>query len=401
MSKKIFKDSVVYITGEILSKLMPFLLIPYLSRKLGTEGYGQLSYYQTYLMLFIVVIGLTQEGAVARYFYVYGKRGIDLILRTGYVYAIILGLVIFSVCWLLDSSILMYISIASVLRVFVNVQLSIWQCKKRPLTYTFIQFLLTLTSVVFTIAFFELSNNLLVEKYFIALLLGNLIVFFIAYFLYRRDIKKMRNFSLSNYKTALLYLFSFGVPLLLHNVSGLIKGQADRFLIYHKYSESELGIYAMGANLALMLTTLILAINKATMPYYYEALRKQKITLKNIHLWALYSLLFVPVAILVVSLIPESLFLWILGDEFVGVKNYFRLFVISSVLIVPYLLWVNYLFYSGKTKEIGLISIASTGIYMLFLFLLLDNLPYLPLASVAGAIGILPLLYVATQRVKK
>ncbi len=365
MSKKIFKDSVVYITGEILSKLMPFLLIPYLSRKLGTEGYGQLSYYQTYLMLFIVVIGLTQEGAVARYFYVYGKRGIDLILRTGYVYAIILGLVIFSVCWLLDSSILMYISIASVLRVFVNVQLSIWQCKKRPLTYTFIQFLLTLTSVVFTIAFFELSNNLLVEKYFIALLLGNLIVFFIAYFLYRRDIKKMRNFSLSNYKTALLYLFSFGVPLLLHNVSGLIKGQADRFLIYHK------------------------------------ALRKQKITLKNIHLWALYSLLFVPVAILVVSLIPESLFLWILGDEFVGVKNYFRLFVISSVLIVPYLLWVNYLFYSGKTKEIGLISIASTGIYMLFLFLLLDNLPYLPLASVAGAIGILPLLYVATQRVKK
>ncbi|HHF3653343.1 TPA: flippase, partial [Haemophilus influenzae] len=42
---KVFKDSVIYLVGELSSKLVPFLLLPYLSRKLGVEGYGSLSYY--------------------------------------------------------------------------------------------------------------------------------------------------------------------------------------------------------------------------------------------------------------------------------------------------------------------------------------------------------------------
>jgi len=70
---KVFKDSVIYLVGELSSKLVPFLLLPYLSRKLGVEGYGSLSYYQTFLSLFLIVVSLTQEGAISRYFYFYGK----------------------------------------------------------------------------------------------------------------------------------------------------------------------------------------------------------------------------------------------------------------------------------------------------------------------------------------
>ena len=44
----IMKDSSVYLTGELLSKSIPFLLLPYLSRKLGLEGFGELSYYQIF-----------------------------------------------------------------------------------------------------------------------------------------------------------------------------------------------------------------------------------------------------------------------------------------------------------------------------------------------------------------
>lgn len=66
---KVFKDSVIYLVGELSSKLVPFLLLPYLSRKLGVEGYGSLSYYQTFLSLFLIVVSLTQEGAISRYFY--------------------------------------------------------------------------------------------------------------------------------------------------------------------------------------------------------------------------------------------------------------------------------------------------------------------------------------------
>ena len=76
----ILKDSVIYLIGEIFAKIFPFLLLPYLSRKLGVNGFGELSYYQTILSLLIIIISFSQEGAVTRYFYFYGMRSINLIL---------------------------------------------------------------------------------------------------------------------------------------------------------------------------------------------------------------------------------------------------------------------------------------------------------------------------------
>ena len=51
----ILKDSVIYLIGEIVAKIFPFLLLPYLSRKLGVNGFGELSYYQTILSLLIII----------------------------------------------------------------------------------------------------------------------------------------------------------------------------------------------------------------------------------------------------------------------------------------------------------------------------------------------------------
>ena len=80
---KALKDSAIYLIGELTSRAMPFLLLPYLSRKLGPEGFGELAYYQTFLVLFFLIVGLSQEGAVTRYFYVYGKRSLNLVVNTG------------------------------------------------------------------------------------------------------------------------------------------------------------------------------------------------------------------------------------------------------------------------------------------------------------------------------
>ncbi|MCT8759307.1 flippase, partial [Glaesserella parasuis] len=43
---KALKDSSIYLIGEFASKSLPFLLLPYLTNKLGMEGFGELSYYQ-------------------------------------------------------------------------------------------------------------------------------------------------------------------------------------------------------------------------------------------------------------------------------------------------------------------------------------------------------------------
>lgn len=397
---RLFKDSIIYLFGELFSKIVPFLLLPYLSRKLGVEGFGELSYYQTYLALFGIFLLLGQDGAVARYFYFYGKYSLDLVVRSGYAYTIVVGSLMLLVCWLLQTEIMAYIVIASIFQSFIAVQLAIRQCQKQAMNYTVIQILSGVISTLLTIIMLEIFKTDLVEKRILAVLFANVLVFFISYFLYVNKTKQTKLFSLKQYKLGLFYIFGFGLPLLLHHGSIFVRGQLDRIFIYHQFSEKDLGLYAMGATVASIVSVGIMAINKAIIPYYYEGLKQGKLTLPKIHRWTLQSLLFVPIPVIVMWLIPESAVVWLFSEQFLGTKYYIIMFLIATTLSIPYLLLVNYLFYYGKNQWISLCSILTTIVYILALSILMyGQIEYVPFASVIGAIVILPVLWVMTKQV--
>ncbi|SUC09973.1 polysaccharide biosynthesis protein [Pasteurella canis] len=398
---KAIKDSAIYLFGELISKSVPFLLLPYLSRKLGVEGFGELSYYQTYLVLFLIIVGLSQESAVARFFYFYGRRSLNLVVRTGYVYTLLMGCVILLGCLLLQSEMMVYLAISAIFQSFLAVQLSLRQCQKQAVAYSVIQLLLALTSALFTVILLEVYENDLVEKRILAILLSHLFVFLIVYFLYSKKIR-YKKFKLTQYKTALVYLFGFGMPLILHNVSLFLRGQLDRLFIYHQFSDAELGLYAMGAQIAAILMIAIQAVNKATVPYLFEALKQQRINVKHIHQWATYTLLLVPVPALIMWFIPEQFVVWLLGKQFIGTKYYIILFLVSTTLVIPYLILVNYLFYYAKNKLISICSVITTIVYVVSLICLtLTEIQFVPFASIIGAVTILPVLYIMTAKVGK
>lgn len=397
---KILKDSAIYLIGELFSKMIPFLLLPYLSRKLGVAGYGELSYYQTYLALLLLAVGFCQEGAISRYFYFYGKRSLNLIVNTGYLYTAVIGVIALIACWIWQSTIMAYLVIASIFQSFLSTQLVIRQCHKNAIHYTMIQFLSGILSALLTIVLLEIYQTNLVEKRILAIALANMVVFAVSYWLY---VKKaiIKQFSFAKYKIAFYYIIGFGLPLILHNISNFMRGQLDRIFIYHRFSETELGLYAMGATVASIASVGIMAVNKAVIPYYFEALKKQKISLSQIHRWAMYSLLFVPIPAVMMWLIPESVVVWLLGKQFVGTKYYIMMFLISTTLSIPYLIMVNYLFYHGKNQWIAVCSTLTTVVYVLSLLgLMMTKIEYIPFASILGAVVILPILWIATSRVE-
>lgn len=398
---KIFKDSFIYLIGELVAKMLPFLLLPYLSRKLGVEGFGELSYYQTVLALLGIFLALGQDGAVSRYFYFYGKRSLNLVVISGYAYTLIIGSIMLVICGYFKSEIMAYLVITSVFQTLLTVQLVIRQCQKQALNYTIIQLLSGVVSTLLTIIMLEIFTEELIEKRFIALLLSNIIVFILSYLLYSKKLEKHKKFDLKRYKLGLLYIMSFGAPLLMHHISWFLRGQLDRIFIYHRFNEVDLGLYSMGATIASILSVVIMAINKAVVPYYYESLKKQTLTLVKIHRWAFFSLLLVPLSVIIVLIIPESLFLWLLGEQFVGVKYYTILFLISVSLVIPYFILVNYLFYYGKKSWISLCSILTTIVYTTLLSILMfSQIEFVPYASILSAIVILPILYIMTKKAK-
>lgn len=382
---RILKDSFIYLIGELFAKSLPFLMLPYLTRRLGPEGFGELSYYLTMLSLIGIFVGLSQEGAVTRYFYFYGKRALNTVVKAGYLFNIAISLVLLLVCWWFKAEIMAYVVLATMFQSFVNVQLALRQCQKQPLKYIIIQIILSLTNVLFTIAALEYFSQDLVAYRILAIVIANFTTFIIASLILGDLFRDNYRFTWQRLRLGLFYIFSFGLPLILHQSSFFIKGQLDRIFIYQQYSKAELGIYSAGVQIAAVLPIVLMALNKAIVPYYYQGLKDNTLTIAKIKKYTLYSL---PLSILpavVGWLLPEQVYLWFLGQNYIGSKYYVVMYLLGFGANLPYLMLVNYFFYHGKNLMISKITTLSSIVYLVFLYFFakesVELIPYALLIS--------------------
>ena len=181
---------------------------------------------------------------------------------------------------------------------------------------------------------------------------------------------------------------------MLHHASGFIKGQLDRIVIHQHYAPEQLGIYAAGLQLASILSILLLAANKATVPHYYQAVKQGSLNAAKIRRLALAVLAVSPLPAAIAWLLPNTLFTWLLGAQYAGSQYYTVLFLLGFGLTLPYYLLVNHLFYHGKNKRIAVISVLSTLVYLAALFATARiGIRWIPLAMIAGNAAILPILW--------
>lgn len=396
---KVLKDSFIYLIGELFAKSLPFLMLPYLTRKLGVEGFGELSYYLTILALLGIFIGLSQEGAITRYFYFYGNKAIDLIVRAGYLYNILFSTICLIISWILKSEIIAYITLIATFNTFLSVQLALRQAQKQPIPYIMIQFLSSVSLVVFTVLMLEYVAGDRVINRLLALLLSSALVFFITYFFINKSFKIIRKFSLENYKSALTYIFSFGIPLILHQLSFFMKGQVDRIFIYKLYTPAELGIYSAGVQVASVLTIFFMALNKAIVPYYYEGLKNKKLTIEKIKKNTLISFIFISLPAFICYFLPNTLFTWFLGNGFGEAQFYTILFLIGYGLTLPYLILVNYLFFYGKNKLIASVTFLTSVVYVIFLTVLSGiSIRFIPFSLILSNLLLVVVLWIIISK---
>jgi len=398
---KILKDSVIYLVGELFAKSLPFLMLPYLTRKLGPEGFGELSYYLTWLALFGIFIGLSQEGAVTRYFYFYGKKALNTVVTAGYLYNIVISAILLLGCWFFQAEIMAYIVLATMFQSFVNVQLALRQCQKQPLKYITIQIILSLTNVIFTIAALELFSENLVAYRVLAIVVANALTFFMASFVLGNLFSNRNRITANRLKLGALYIFSFGIPLILHQSSFFIKGQLDRLFIYEQYTKAELGIYSAGVQVAAVLPIVLMALNKAIVPYYYQSLKEDNLSISTIKK---YTLLCMPLCIipaLIGYVLPESVYVWFLGEKYAESKYFVVMYLLGYGANLPYLILVNYFFYYGKNMLISKITLISSVVYLLFLFIFsMRSIELIPYALLLSNLVLLAVLWLGVRNVK-
>lgn len=399
---KAVKDVSIYIISTFVANLLSLFMLPYLSRKLGVNGYGEMSYYQSYLYLLGIIIGISQQDAIQRYFFRYGSRNIGNVLQVGYGLTLLMGGLGFMLAIAYKSIIFAYITLSVTLQSLISSRQVLFQCNKDAKKYAISSLITSFSIVIVTVALFELINDNLVAIRFLAFLIANFISFTLISLFFKQ--KNFIRTKINKYKIIRIakYLVIFSMPILLHNLSWFARGQVDKIFIFHKYSLFELGIYSMGLNLASIINWYISATNKAIQPHFFDKLSNNAISKSEVNKIILLILSLVIFLSLIATLLPEKIFLWLIGDKFQGVKYFFNLFLFDALLSLPYLFLSNALYFYGENKFINLISIITTIFYIIILLILLNlGIKFLPYASICtSGLKIIFLYFVLITRIK-
>ena len=371
MKKKLFKDSLVYILGDTLNKAALFLMLPILTRYLTPEDYGIISVFTVLVSVLAVFTGLNVHGAVNVNFFKQTKEELQIYIGNCIIILNISTFIVFIVITLFYPFILENLSISSnwlfiaVILAYgqflTTINLILWIAEQKPKEYSIYQILQTITITVLTlilVIFFEMTW----EGQLIAITIGTLF-FSVMSFIF---LIKRRYLSIVINKKYIVDALKFGIPLIPHALSGLMKTGADRIIIMSVLGATATGIYSVGYQVGMVIGVLVAAFNKAWAPYLFKVLSSSPTyndKIKIVQFSYIYFILILMVAFLF-TYISQLLIPFVLGNEFINSSELIVYFAAAFAFDGMYYMVTNYLFFVKKTHILAYVTFITALVHI-------------------------------------
>jgi O-antigen/teichoic acid export membrane protein len=163
----------------------------------------------------------------------------------------------------------------------------------------------------------------------------------------------------------------FGVPLVPHVLGLFLLSAADRIVIHAQLGVREVGVYTVAAQLALGLSILFDAINKAYTPWLFEQLKRND-TKSNHRIVRLTYAYFAGALALAAAafLLGPVIVPLIAGEHYREAGQLLGWLALGQAFGGMYLMVTNYVFYSRRTGLLSLTTLSSGAVNLVLLVLL-------------------------------
>lgn len=361
----LIRGSIVYGTSSMLSRAIPFFLLPVLTHYLSPSQFGLVS------SIFVIqaVLSIVLDFGVSNYVSInYYQRHEQLPIIFSEAIAVYVGMSLVSipVCLLADllkpgifqvSKVWIVCMVVSTgMRLIYNMLMMYWQLEQRPFLYLIFQNLSTLFETLFTLLFVigfrfgwegRAGSNFLVG--------GIAGLFSIFFFVKKFDLK-----IISNSYRQILSVAIDGSPMIMHGVGAWLITSMDRYLVTAFVSPYSGGIYSLASQMASIVGFITAAFNQAWAPYLYKTLSqnihgsKQKLV-KITYIYAL-TLIMICIAcyIAFAHIIPL-----IFARSYGSATKYLPLMLGQMFFWGMYYMVTNYVFYAKKTRRLALVTLAN------------------------------------------
>lgn len=392
---KFISGAGVYLFSNILNAVIPFLLLPILTRYLSPAEYGEVAMFQTLLGALGSFVGVSVAGVAGRKYYdknltdIEIGRYIGVCLQVLIVSAFVVFVIVFFIreylaVWLgLDKQWILLAVLLSTFTVVVALLLGQWQVRSKAKKYGALQVSKSILDMGLSLLFvvvFLLGADGRISAQIIAT--GFFAIF--ALWLLRRD--KLLSFFVWN-TSYFKEIIKFGVPLIPHVGGVFLLVSFDRIVINAELGLAEAGIYMVAVQVAAGVGLVFDAINKAYVPWLFEKLKEdepeqKKKIVRYTYLWYLVIIVGAGLGFVV----GPWLVMMIAGPGYEQAGDIIGWLLLGQAFGGMYLMVTNYIFYSKKT---GLLSVATitSGLINLALLVLLINLLGLSGAAISFCIA--------------
>lgn len=266
MNKKIrslMSDTVIFAVGNMLSKLVLFLLMPFYTTILSASEYGISDTINNFVELLLPITTLCISEAVFR-FLIDNRNDSLKILKNGLYINVIGCLITTIVAFILNIYIgfswmgfLLLLLWTQVIRQFLGYAL---RGLGRTKVFALMGFLATIFLVLFNVIFLKILH-FKIEGYLLSIVCSNVVTIIISsIFLFRADIKNTTN-SRSYTKDMLKY----SLPIVPNNVSWWVNTASNRYILLYFFDSTLTGMYAAASKLPAVINMLAAIFQQAWM----------------------------------------------------------------------------------------------------------------------------------------
>jgi O-antigen/teichoic acid export membrane protein len=376
----LLSGSLIYLVSNLLNGLIPFVLLPILTRYLSPEEYGEVAMFQALMGALTAVVGLSMAGAAGRKFYDGNLSDNELKQFIGCCIQILgfttLSTLLVLACvqsWMADwlglSPKWIYgAAVATAATIIIQIRLGQWQVRKRSKPYGALQVSHSVFNILLSLAMVVVLFQGAGGRISAQILAVGLFALVALWLLKRDGLLQLMVWKPAYISEAL----KFGVPLIPHVGGIFLLSSVDRFVINAELGLADTGVYMVAVQLAGAIALIFDAINKAYVPWLFERLQRneerEKIQIvRYTYVWFAIILMGAGLAFFLAPwLVPI-----VVGEEYAQAGEVLGWLVLGQVFGGMYLMVTNYIFFSKRTGLLSLVTIFSGLLNVLLLLVLI------------------------------
>jgi O-antigen/teichoic acid export membrane protein len=366
-----------YFISTILNQAVNFLLLPLFTKHLSTTEYGILSVTNTTLSVITILVMTGADGAVRREFYKKEGKEYASFFSSSLVTVLVSFVIVTGACWLLSGYFqrvyqlpafwLILLPVIALMNVLYTVLLGQYRVQQQAVQFAIFSNLHTLMNLGLAV-WLVAGQKAGYEGRLYSIFWTNMAFFAVAAFvlirkkILTRDVKK--KYSIASWK--------YGLPLIPHQLGGLVVAFSDRYFLASKLGLDETGIYNIGYTIGSIIGVIEGTIGLAFVPFLFENLKENSPTsLKRIVKTTYLFVGFLLAAVLGLWAVSGFVFEYFIDPKYWAGQQYVLPIALGYFFSGCYKLASGYIFYTGKTMNLTMLAFlnVATGLTFNYFFI--------------------------------